>query len=154
MNSGSYHASIVIVPDDQARYLTDRRFLSTAEGGVYLTLGAGPVDGRLVADRNREYDANLDISHELIRLDLGSRYEDEVIEALYSGMLFYRDDLDYDLFACPNQDAKWWRPDDGYNSNSFARGLLEAAGLAVPQPSASLPGFDKPIPPALFRPRR
>ena len=43
---------------------------------------------------------------------------------------------------------------DGFNSNSFARGLLEAVGLEAPQPSVPVPGFNRPVPPAFFAPRR
>ena len=52
--------------------------------------------------------------------------------------------IDYDLF--PNKKG------DGYNSNSFVKGLGEATGLEMPKLDSNVPGYDKPVPKQYFEP--
>lgn len=149
---GLYHTSIVIVPDNQEAYQEDDRFMTTDEGGRFATLGAGPENrGRLVSNANRPADADLDTAAELLEIDLGGRNEDEVIAELFAADAAYPDNLDYDLLPKSPAARLFWVPDDGYNSNSYAHGLLNSIHLVAPQPSEKVPGFDKPVPPQYFR---
>ncbi|MCP3997973.1 MAG: RHS repeat-associated core domain-containing protein, partial [bacterium] len=155
--AGNYHAAVVIVPEDQQAFQGDDRFKVTDDDGVFATLGAGPIDGLLVGEENRPSDRDLDTAKDFIRLDLGGRNENEVIESLFAADSQYGDSLDYDLFPAQSGQGSALLParaQDGYNSNSYARGLLESVGIVVPRPTVRVPGFQKPVPPEHFRENR
>ncbi|MCP3995360.1 MAG: RHS repeat-associated core domain-containing protein, partial [bacterium] len=155
--AGRYHAAVVIVPEDQQAFKGDERFEVTEEEGVLATLGAGPIDGLLVGEKNRDSDIELDTAKDFIRIDLGGRNENEVIESLFAADSLYDDSLDYDLFPAQTGQGSALLParaQDGYNSNSYARGLLESVGMKVPRPTVRVPGFQKPVPPEHFRGNR
>ncbi|HSY52635.1 MAG TPA: RHS repeat-associated core domain-containing protein [Thermoanaerobaculia bacterium] len=149
----NYHTSIRIEPVDQARWAKDPRFsrVDPATHRHYATIGAGPEHdvgalfgnaGKLVGAVNRTRDANLSIKVETIKLDLGKRDENKVISDLFKAQTSYKNDANYVLF--PDNKA-------GYNSNSFASGLLLAVGLQPVQPQHNTPGFAKPLPNSEFQ---
>ena len=77
--------------------------------------------------------------------------EDSTIQRLIQLELNYKDNLNYACFPVPG--------DDLYNSNSFAAGLIQAAGLPLPlTPTStssqllSYPGWLYPMPSINFRP--
>ena len=152
------HVSIRLVPRNQQRWREDSVwgsfFLKTEKvmGDLYYaTLGAGPVpDGTcpnttslLGAAINRPADRLAKQEH-LQQLPLWPRLEDDRISTMLAKTFNFQTNLDYDcvplaLFG-------------GYNSNSWARGLLEVSD--VPLPSFPLLttyyGWSKPVPPAHF----
>jgi len=73
---------------------------------------------------------------------VGSTDENVVIEDLFSADAGYSDDLEYELF--PQASV------DGYNSNSYTHGLLNAVGLIAPTPTHNVPGYSKPVPSTKF----
>ena len=148
---GDYHTLVRITPENQARYANDPRFSNIDDNGRhYATMGAGPVSGRLVSDFNRERDAEPHEGGSIIQPPKGLN-EDKFIDRLIGLDAKYADNLDYDLYPANPQDQKWWRADDGYNSNSYTSGLLGASGVLAPRLPVSTPGWDKPVPQEYFR---
>jgi hypothetical protein len=155
---GFYHASIIIIPEDQEKYkdneLYKKNVLTDEEGNekFFVTLGAGPDNflggwtSKLESNLNRDKDIILDIKVESIILDIGRRDENEVIEQLLLADSNYDDNLDYDYMASPDDERKWYLADDGYNSNSYVAGILRAVGLTIPEIQSNVPGYDKPVP--------
>jgi hypothetical protein len=94
---------------------------------------------------------NLSTKAETVKVDLGGRDENEVISALFEAEKAYEGKLDYDTAANPPGDRTVFLADDGYNSNSFTAGVLEAVGLEVPELKSRVPGYDKPIPEEQFK---
>jgi hypothetical protein len=126
-------------------------------GHFFATLGAGPGDHDV---RSADSTSNCSLSgwpwltkgvntssdvlnpyKDLERLHYDNRHEDSLILRLLQLFSNYRNDLEYCFM--PDGPTPW------YNSNSFVRGLLDAAGVA-PKPLAGtlLPyvGWSKPVP--------
>jgi uncharacterized protein RhaS with RHS repeats len=139
---GNNHSKITIIPYNQAAYANDPRFSNTLpDGRKYATLGAGPEGGNLVSNLNRPRDINRDhnnFSKPLNPSDCGdgSRNEDQIIQDLLNSDGAYDDKFDYELF--PN------RFSNGYNSNGYVNGLLNAVGFSSSAPPGT-PGFTKPV---------
>ena len=115
------------------------------EGEKPTTVSAGPGFLVLVGEQDREGDfepgsnftiGEVDPPGELSAID----YFDELREAQDN----YCDCLDYDLF--PGED------EDGYNSNSYVRGILEATGGSTSVEFGNFVGGAKPVPTERFRP--
>jgi hypothetical protein len=138
-----YHTSIRIVPRDQKRWANDSRFknVDPKTGLHYATIGAGSVGGKVVSAVNRERDADLSIKREVVKLDLNGKDENAAIGDLFKLQANYKNSLTYSAFPTENGE---------YNSNSFARGFGEVAGLYMPQPHETVPGFSKPVPEFYF----
>ena len=141
---GFNHAKITIIPKDQAKYANGKRFNNTLpDGRRCATIGAGPGGTTLdlVARLNRSHDVDRsrNTSDEELKLPDGVN-EDEAISELFSAEGSYGNDLDYVLFPYF----------DGYNSNSFAHGLLNAVGFARYKAPPHAPGFDRPLLPSEF----
>ncbi|MCG3145798.1 MAG: hypothetical protein HONDAALG_03474 [Gammaproteobacteria bacterium] len=137
---GQNHAKLLLVPINQDRWRGDPRFNNVLpDGRRYAALGAGPEDGYLVSNFNRERDIQLDHNVSSEACPVPDRYgsEDQLIEALLAIDKAYGDRADYEWFPS--------RFSDGYNSNSYISGLLRAAGVDMPAPP-STPGYDKPLP--------
>ena len=105
--------------------------------------GLSGIAGTLVSDPNRPSDVELSNKAELQQVDLGGKSEDAVISDLLAADAGYRDDLAYGLIPLP------FGP--GYNSNSYTPGLLQSVGLRPPAVRHNVPGYNKPVPPSLFR---
>jgi hypothetical protein len=145
---GPQHGKIVIIPRDQDRWKGTIFFNESGklpDGRVYITIGGGPdgakgLDtGNLIGSLNRPTDLDLssNVRNTLLEMPKGVT-EDAMIGRLASGAELYQDNLDYDLI-----------PGDGYNSNGFARGLLDANGLDS-STFKDLVGGDKPVPKGCF----
>jgi hypothetical protein len=128
-----------MVPRNQDRYSRDPNFQNKLpDGRRFATLGAGPEDGRLVGNPNRPTD--VDDSKNNYRRELAipeNRTEDQMIAALFAADAGYNDKLDYDVLPAIS---------DGYNSNSYARGMLDRAGFKAIPKLGYVPGYNKPIP--------
>ena len=152
------HVSIRVVPHDQERWLNlpDLQLPGTDQfGNRYFTLGAGSdgtdtnssCAGTLKSDLNRPNDVGKPPWDPLDALAYPLGAEDALINALLSRDRAYPDDLPY---ACrPEQNPGF------YNSNSYAHGLLNAAGLrgpSLPDRLPSLvPGWRTPVPLSKFQ---
>jgi hypothetical protein len=107
------------------------------------TTKLGPLNGKLIAGFDRPTDVN-DIWVNLRVLPLPAAYssEDEAIYALMLFTVYY--DLAPENYA-NNVEPQWINP--GYNSNSFIRGLLNAAEYDSSfSTGADTPGWDNPVP--------
>ena len=91
----------------------------------------------MVAGVNRPTDVELSDKIS-VKVDLGGRDENKVISALFATTAAYKNDKPYDL----NPKAS----SGGYNSNSFASGLMRAVGLVPPTLRINTPGYTKPLP--------
>jgi RHS repeat-associated protein len=158
---GNYHTKLRITPENQlfpyyAQWMWGVEFQLGLDGNRFTTMGAGP-DGTwhtkdlLKSDFNRDRDVNQPNagSIALKRDQKGKeKTEDELIEELFELDEKYGDGADYDLFPEVEGQRNWWKEDDGYNSNSYTRGLLEGSGYKVPDPTEThrCPGWQKPLP--------
>ena len=140
---GMDHAKLTIIPDNQARYQSDPRFSNTlSDGRRYATIGAGPIDGLLVSGINRPRDIQLWRNNYSDFCELPSgQSEDDVIDQLFDSVDNYDNSVDYDFFPSMQ---------DGHNSNSFVRGLMNATGLRGKLP-ISTEGAYQPVPQEEFK---
>jgi hypothetical protein len=161
-NTLAQHNSIRIVPFDQD-WLASQPFDVDATDGFgnrYFTLGAGLSDGsdtgfncgggNLTKGINREGDLNKPVKA-LRKLPVAYVSEGATIFSLLIHFNSYANDVPY-----------WCTPGDpdsttglAYNSNSFAHGLLHAAGVPHQErePQWPAPGWSLPLPATYFRPR-
>ena len=145
---GMNHSKVTVIPNNQAKWANDPRFSNTLpDGRHYATLGAGPEGhnpqggNNLVSNLNRQRDLIRDKNKSSAPLKC-PKSEDDSINDLFDADAKYNDAALYD-FIPPS-----WA--DGYNSNSYAHGLLNAVGFSnIPTPP-SAPGFGKPLPPSAF----
>jgi hypothetical protein len=144
---GNNHSKIVMIVDCNSKFFKDPRFkniIGTDGKKVYATLGAGPVGGHLVSNVNRPTD--VDRSNNKYSAKVGP--SDQAAEDIFIAFLFaldakYKDKLDYELLPLP------WT--DGYNSNGYVSGLLNAATGKMPAQPSNTPGFQKPVPAKHFK---
>lgn len=148
------HASLKIIPKDQARYAGNPNFQRGKDGKLFMTLGAGPENnspinwGHLTAAPNRDKDMNKEkTSSTELALPKGEKDENKVIDGLIkSGENFDNHKIDYEAFPTG----------DNFNSNSYLHGLLDANGFTekegVPSQMPNNPGWDKPVPADAFKP--
>lgn len=124
-------------------------------GNLFMTYGAGTADGdsswtcmgTLTKGINRANDWEV-TPVQLEPLPLSSSEEVRLINDLFEFFGNYLNDLPY---ACVPEMFP-----DNYNSNSFARGLLEKVGAPLPAfPNLGFvpPGWSKPVPSPKFDPR-
>ena len=143
---GVTHMKTVIIPNNQERYRNNAFFQNVLpDGRRYATLGAGPEGGFLVSNPNRERDVALDRNNYNHDLQLPVNVtEEEMIYRLFATDAAYRDNLDYDFYP----QGFFGGGSDGYNSNSYTRGLLESVGFRdLPRFNGSVvPGWNKPVP--------
>jgi len=136
-----HHLSIVIMVDSSSVFWNDVRFtynFAIYGGRVrYATIGAGGetfTGGFLVSGINRRpNDINLDIKTDMINLGVS---DFEIINTLFNLERYYSNTSPYTLFPAEFGE---------HNSNSFARGLLLAAGISPPKPNRNLPGWYQPV---------
>jgi len=150
----NFHTFITIIPDNQARYANDPRFRNVnANGRRYSTLGAGPERGLLVSNINREKDRVPHTGGHVVARASDCANEDVYIDRLFAYDANYGDNLDYDLFPANPGNRRVLVADDGFNSNSYAAGLLGATGGTVARPTVNVPGWDRPVPVVTFQPK-
>lgn len=148
------HSTIIITPDNQARYVNDPRFQNIdANGNRFATLGAGPNAAmHLEAGINRPRDVSVAKS---VRIPLGlpCEYADEeaAIDNLFRLLNNYnRHQTWYTLLP-----RNFFGVPTGWNSNSFVSGIGAASGFVMPSPGgtgANTPGYQNPVPAFRFRP--
>jgi alpha-tubulin suppressor-like RCC1 family protein len=151
------HVSIRITPtfQDFWKKLKAADFVNRDEFGNYFTtIGAGTAEGdsnrfclgALTKGINRERDVAARPLN-LEQLPVGPLEEVRLINDFYVYFGNYRNDLPY---ACVPE-----MHEGKYNSNSFARGLLQKAGAPLPLFPTRFripPGWSKPVPPEKFDP--
>ncbi len=141
---GFNHSKITVIPVNQSHWINDPRLTNkTKDGRVYATIGAGP-EGGLVGNINRARD--VDRSHNNYSASICSpegMAEDDLINLLFNTDAKYKDSLVYDMFP-----SSW---QEGYNSNSYVSGLIQATTGTLPSQPPSTPGFKKPVPESSFR---
>jgi hypothetical protein len=143
--SKNYHCCLVVVApdsmtadefglDDKIRELKAHQF----PGYSFFTIGAGDVDGKLTSDYNRKQDVKLNIAVEMNHLCYQSVAQVKNIIRLNEYYAAH-DKPPYALFTKKSNGT--------YNSNSFARGLLDAAGIDYSHcpPQHKVPGWEKPL---------
>jgi len=107
----------------------------------FLTLGAGDEKMFLVSRLNRKKDVS-----QTKKAMYSLKSSDSIAEKLIKYTLSYQHSgkyVPYNIF--PKKGSPY------YNSNSFARGLLNAAGLYPNKPGYNVPGWSKPLPASKFR---
>jgi hypothetical protein len=148
-NTGSHHAEILIIPEAQPNYASNPLFGNfvwvNREKVRYTTVGAGPqglFTLQLVSTANR---SSIDEDRWVQRGQIvANGYEEDLINGIFALDANYGDNLNYVLFPDP-------APATGWNSNSYAHGLLNAiqeSGLGwywVDFGEASFPGWNKPL---------
>jgi RHS repeat-associated protein len=146
---GFNHSKIVIIPANQAKYANNKYFSKILPNGKrFATIGAGEVNGKLVAGLNRDTDVEkmqsaMNIQEQVLR-NLNGMSEDEAIDALLNASQEYDNQADYMLFpGTPGRTG-------GYNSNSFIAGLLNRLGISGYGRPFIAPGFMTPLPPKYF----
>ena len=159
LGTENYHASTRITCDNQGRWAADPRFqnIDKKSGKQFATIGAESIWDELNSNVNRPKDVASEGPSKrqvgTVTLPCGVS-EDEFIERLFDLDRNFPDDLEYAPWPAYPENRKWYIPDDGYNSNSYTRGLGDAAGGRVPTPNANLPGWNVPVPPKYFTPQR
>jgi hypothetical protein len=139
------HVSIRVVPHDGQHWLEKGIELRGTDefGNAFFTFGAGlgvddtsvACEGRLVSDLNRTADYLTPPRDPLESLPFPAAVENQVIQALLDRDAAYDDDLPYACFP------ERFFNQGFYNSNSYAHGLLNAAGLPTPRFPERLPGL-------------
>lgn len=154
LGSSHSHSFLRVTPADQTTWLRGRPAAfppknTDSFGNRFATIGAGPANktppfGKLTKGINRGTDVT-DPTWLNIRLNVLPNDENKVIATLFDLYDKYNNDLDYHpLYPVSG---------NGYNSNSFVMGLLNAAGLSNPVYALYedvFPGWGKPVPPNEF----
>ncbi|WP_371395579.1 RHS repeat-associated core domain-containing protein [Fretibacter rubidus] len=158
---GFQHTLIKITPENQDRFAdSNYNFIRNSNGELYLTLGAGPTSRTPAAKLQNGINRPRDISEPkngTLNLEYGDYdYECEgaFIDALLSNHTSYINrSVTYDLFASNIGNRKWWRPDDGYNSNSYTYTLLRRSNVdnIIVNDPAKVPGWGVYIPDNNYR---
>ena len=139
------HTSIIIFASAASKFYNNKRFdyrESTFGRNVkYATIGAGPINNKLVCEYNRWKDLDLNIKKEMIYLEQAN---ETTVDLLFVAADNYKrnDAVDYDAAVMT-----------GYNSNSFINGLLRAAGINVlPNMRPAMAwGWDTAVPNSKFQ---
>ena len=157
--TGWYHTATRITPENQSRWAADPRFQNFDEDGRrFATIGAErSILGNLVSDVNRPSDVASDGPSRGQVVPVTSPCgvsEDRFIERFLDLDRNFSDDIKYAPFPATPEDREWLVADDGYSSNSYTRGLIEAAGGSAPTPNVDAPGWDLPVPSRYFTPQR
>ncbi len=144
------HAGVVIMVSEDSAFWNDSRFRRTEYKGKVkiLTLGAGEKNGSfcgsLYAKKNRDDDISITNKNAMIDLYVSN---DDVISDLIGRHEYFEKkyNLKLDYLATPIPFTTF------YNSNSYAHGLLNAAGISSAVPGMwYFPGWEKPIPNSYF----
>ena len=151
---GMIHTSVIIFVSPNSGYYNTKEFQANVKWGNvrYATIGGessggGRINMYITGDLNRPPDVNLGAKKFMQHLHTGIGMATEMFSAHYYYMTYNNKSLPYALFPSPVQ--TWYLPYyvvSGYNSNSYAHGLMQAAGLSPQLPSKiSAPGWKYPI---------
>ena len=150
IKSGSYHTSVIVIATEGSEYYTNSNFTQQgSEWSVnwndikYVTFGAGGstmgVLGDLKAGYNRKKDVILDTKSQMINLSTTRKVNEKIT------MLFQCQDFYLTLSEMPAYTLKP-KEDSEQNSNSYAHGLLLAAGIDdLGTPEYDVPGYQFPL---------
>jgi hypothetical protein len=167
LSSGFYHTSIIIFVGKDSKYYNDERFgiwceddewrkaLETLEI-KYMTIGAGQNAALgpfnvLKSGLNREKDVKLDNKVQFIPINSNGSFDDGQIGKLLTMREVFENNgrLEYNSF--PENPIGEDADGDYYNSNSFTKGLLNAAGYSsIERPDYKVPGWDKLVSTNMF----
>jgi hypothetical protein len=145
------HACIVVfaAPGSvfyEEEYNNDEQFKRYSGNSRYMTFGGQAsriVGGHVISVNNRPSDVNLNIKGSMLRLNVDVT---QIHNLITSEENFSRNQATANLKYEPvPSDAN-----NSYNSNSFARGLLNASGIVYDTPVLA-PGWGRPIPILHFR---
>ena len=131
---GVGHASILIFAGEGSEFWSHDNFSNTAWGGAarFVTIGGEsvPGDGMLRGRLDRDSDANLGNKREMQLLSVSPSQ----VHQMFTATAHFNNNasLRYNLF--------------NMNSNSFARGLLDAVGISYTTPRSNLPAWNTRIP--------
>ena len=147
IGTGRYHKCIVIFLSSSAmNFFEDRFEVNSAYGGSlqYVTIGAeSRIEGNLIAELNRISDSDLEMKVEMQLLSIS---DVAGINGLFALIDHYN--------ACPIVLKYNFSPENtggqAFNTNSFTSGLLVAAGIEAQAPSFNVPGWNNPVPKAIF----
>ena len=138
------HASVVVFAYPESEFWDHDEFqynYDEKRGAKYMTIGGGDcfiLWANMQGNFNRKSDANLSNKSRLIRLHSTANVNDTV-NMLIQFQNNYQNNATYALF-----------PVTKYNSNSYAHGILNAAGLYPNKPWPWLPGWHRPLPISYF----
>lgn len=152
VQTGYYHMTIVVNPDNQAAYTNNPNFQLNNAGALIETIGAGPAASLshfpavLDSATNRPTDRN-ELGYVVATVSPGpGDTEDALIARMNTAANNYKsNEVNYNFL-----------PSDkigGYNSNGFVTGLINSLGANVPLPDQSIlpmPGANRPVPAANF----
>ena len=161
------HANVIIFADPNSQLVKDNPDLFentiTIDGVIwaYGTMGAGEkylnAEGDLISENNRDGDVGVVQKNEKESpnsdmTEIEASYEE--ILALILSDKYFRENHNGEIAY----GAIMKKSSEYYNSNSYAKGLLEAAGLSAPSLprwffdliEEWFPGWDKPIPKSYF----
>ncbi|TGG89365.1 hypothetical protein E4656_20125 [Natronospirillum operosum] len=156
IGSGSHHLSIIIIPENQDRYVDDERFINhPKDDKVFATIGGAAEGGipnlgaTLYSYINRPTDVRQDDKTDYQVIDLSGRDEDEVIEQLFEAESSYSGSRNHpDPSGSDNAAPYYFNPNDsneGFNSNSLVSGIINEVGLNKPDVNVRVPGYNKPL---------
>ncbi len=144
----AYHSNLRLYPDDPS---VVTRMGYALKGGEcnsrqYVALGAGRVNGVVQSDENRPRDVATWPQHYLGQVQPpDGMSNDDYIQTLLRADRNFLDNLDYDLFPAA-------LPGQGWNSNGYIHGLINATGGTAPSTGwPPLPGWNNPIAPENFQ---
>jgi len=149
---GNYHTSVIVFVSSKSEYYGDAYFTQSCSewsenwGDIkYLTLGAGPETfpsgDPLICDYNREKDVMLDIKVQMVDLTTSSEVNEKIGNLLSCHQYF----LDLKDESLPSYDL-FPKDESEQNSNSYAHGLLLAAGIDdLGIPKYKVPGYQFPL---------
>jgi hypothetical protein len=152
--NGPKHSYLRIVPTNQSKWRKDQptMFWPKLNGLYYATVGGESTRGASCighlhgfVDRTNPDGGDVStVPFQSEKIALGSITEDTAIDELIDRVgKFHQDEL---LYTCTPAILP------GYNSNSFASGILNSVGLPLPSfpDDASYPGWDEPVPSSYF----
>ena len=141
-NPDSYHLALYLDPDDKCN----------CKGDWPMTLGAQPSGGKLVAWPDYSGDAIQNATFEQVIPTPSSMTDCEFIRSLIDSASSYLNNLAYsfpNVSLIPGASDGSMGPGQ-YNSNSFASGVLQNAGVTPPAVNSGgnfqVPGYNNPIP--------
>jgi hypothetical protein len=144
--AGFNHSKVTMVVGCGSRWLGIPPFVNQMPnqlGNYYATIGAGPIHSMLVSGLNRPRDIQLwRNKFSVVIPDPTGMSDDDFISKLILANAAYPDNLPYVWF--PTRYGK------GYNSNSYASGILLYVTGSMPPRPPHTPGFNKPVPASDF----
>lgn len=147
--SSARHFAVRFTPDDQSTVTNHPNFQNAdTDGNKYVVLSArfDMLTGNLSKGVNRDSDIGPQEGALTVSVPEGMT-ETQFYNGMAENFNSYQNNVDYDLYP---------EGENGYNSNSFATGLVESAGGTAPQlPTSSMgtlhaPGYNKPLPDRCF----